>query len=292
MKLLLLGVGGVGSEFLILLKEFLGSNETLNVSKFELIIIDDDIVEESNLSRQRLYTSNDIGRPKVEAAAANFNGVLTPLKATLQSIKDLEFFEQFDIFVLAVDNLETRRLMNSIVFQLSHENWLLLDLGVQGFKFSIRSVTNSLGSACLECTLPLYLKEEETDEIAVCSVYGHSRDLKDCVYWSLTRVNDGNDVKEIYDLTKKRASQFSINTTDLSYSFIKNLVTRSIPAVASVNSILAAKGLEIIFNRKEVKVISNNFWMTNLENGYYEFEALLEPDENCIICNNKDRDQD
>lgn len=290
MKLLLLGVGGVGCEFLILLKEFLSSSETLNISDFEIIIIDDDIVEESNLSRQRLYTSNDIGRPKVEAAAAAsklINLKLTPLKSTLQSIKDLEFFEQFDIFVLAVDNLETRRLMNSIVFQLRNKNnWLLLDLGVQGFKFSIRRVTNSQGSACLECTLPLYL-QEKTDDIAVCSVYGHSRDLKDCVYWSLTRVKDANDLKDIYDLTKKRASQFSINTTDLSYSFIKNLITRSIPALASVNSILAAKGLEIIFSKGGGggEVISNNFWMTNLENGYYEFETLLEPDENCIICN-------
>lgn len=294
MKLLLVGVGGVGCEFLILLEEFLRSTETSN--EFEIVIIDDDIVEESNLSRQRLYNINDIGRPKVEAAAkAVVNLRVTALKMAVQSINDLEFFEQFDICVLAVDNLETRRWMNSTLFQSSREKWFLLDLGVQGFKFSIRSVNRKLvngskigkGSACacLECTLPLYLQEDEAEDVAVCSVYGEPRDLKDCVYWCLTRVNTSNnlqDLKEIYELTRKRAEEFSIDTTVLSFTFIKNLITRSIPAVASVNSILAAKALEIIFNRESLD--NFNFWLVNLENGYYEFETLLEADDNCIIC--------
>lgn len=282
MKLLLVGVGGVGCEFLILLEEFLRSTKTLNEFELEIVIIDNDIVEESNLSRQRLYNVNDIGRPKVEAAAsavANFK--VTPLKMTVQSINDLTFFEQFDVFVLAVDNLETRRWINSTLFQSSHEKWFLLDMGVQGFKFSIRAVNGKRGSACLECTLPLYLQDETEDiDVAVCSVYGEPRDLKDCVYWSLTRLTS-KDLKEIYDLSRRRAEEFSIDTTDLSFSFIKNLMTRSIPAVASVNSILAAKALEILFSRNNFNF---NFWMVNLENGYYEFETLLEPDDNCLIC--------
>ena len=280
MKLLLVGVGGVGCEFLILLEEFLNFNETSGLLNFdiEIVIVDDDIVEESNLSRQRLYTLNDIGQPKVEVAARAINMKVTPLKVHVQQINDLEFFGQFDVFILAVDNLETRRWMNSTLFQSSHENWFLIDLGVQGFKLSIRTVRPH-HSACLECTLPLYLKEE-TDEIPVCSVYGRPRDLKDCVYWSLTRVND---LKEIYNLTTKRAIEFSIDKTELSFAFVKNLMTTSIPAVASVNSLLAAKGLEILFKRGE-KNILNNFWMVNLENGYYEFETLIESDENCLIC--------
>lgn len=281
MKLLLVGVGGVGCEFLILLEEFIRSSETSGLNfDIEIVIIDDDIVEESNLSRQRLYTLNDIGQSKVEAAARAINMKVTPLKAHVQNINDLEFFGQFDVFVLAVDNLETRRWMNSTVFQSSHLDWFLLDLGVQGFKFSIRTVTAQRSAfACLECTLPLYLREE-ADEIPVCSVYGRPRDLKDCVYWSLARATD---LKEIYNLTKRRSIEFCIDSTDLSFAFIKNLITRSIPAVASVNSLLAAKGLEIIFKSSERGKL-NNFWMINLENGYYEFETLIESDENCLVC--------
>lgn len=288
MKLLLVGVGGVGCEFLILLEEFLRSTETINEFELEIVIIDNDIVEESNLSRQRLYNVNDIGRPKVKAAAsAVANLRVTPLKMAVQSINDLKFFEQFDVFVLAVDNLETRRWINSTLFQSSWDNWFLLDMGVQGFKFSIRAVNGRRGGACLECTLPLYLQDETEDvDVAVCSVYGEPRDLKDCVYWSLTRVAS-KDLNDIYDLTRRRAEEFFIDTTDLSFSFIKNLMTRSIPSVASVNSVLAAKGIEILFNVKlagEKCLNYFNFWMVNLENGYYEFETLLEPDYNCLIC--------
>lgn len=276
MKLLLVGVGGVGCEFLILLEEY----SRKNCIEIEVVIIDDDVVEESNLSRQRLYTSEDIGKPKVEVAANRLVDLkLTALKIKVELIDDFEFFEQFDVFVLAVDNLETRRWINSTVLQTrkSNKNWFLIDLGVQGFKFSLRTVKP--GSACLECTLDLYLNGDEDYEIPVCSVFGKPRDLKDCVYWSSTRTTD---LKEIYNLTIERAKEFCINFEDLSFSFINNLFKRSIPAVASVNSLLAAKGLELIFKSED----SLNFWMINLENGYYEFFTLLEINENCIICYN------
>lgn len=280
MKLLLVGVGGVGCEFLILLNEFLRLNGTsFDSEPLEIVIIDDDLVEESNLNRQRLYARGDIGKAKVEAAARALCSMnVTPLKIKIEIINDAEFFEQFDVFILAVDNLESRRWINSTVLQTCKlKEWFLMDLGVQGFKMSIRTVIPR--SACLECTLPLYLQDED-DEIPVCSVYGQPRDLKDCVYWSLQQESRGSDLQNIYNLAMDRAEKFSIDTNELSFSFIKNLITRTIPAVASVNSLLAAKALELFINRQ----FENNFWMINLENGYYELSSLLEIDANCFIC--------
>lgn len=285
MKLLLVGVGGVGCEFLVLLDEYLRiTGYNFDSELLEIVIIDDDLVEESNLNRQRLYNRQDIGKAKVEAAARTLCSLnLTPLKIKVERINDTKFFEQFDVFILAVDNLETRRWINSTVIQTcKQKKWFLIDLGVQGFKMSIRTVTPR--SACLECTLPLYLQDEE-DEFPVCSVYGQPRDLKDCVYWSLqqeshTSPNLVDDLQNIYNLVKDRAEKFSISTSELSFTFIKNLITRTIPAVASVNSLLAAKGLELLVNRQ----FTDNFWMINLENGYYELSTLLEFDENCMIC--------
>lgn len=279
MNLLLVGVGGVGCEFLILLQEYCDSHYDQN--PFNIVIIDDDLVEESNLNRQRLFSRDDLGRSKVEAASQKVKAI--PLKAKVETIKDIEFFDQFDLFVLAVDNLETRRWMNSTIQQREGEaDFFLLDLGVEGFKFSVRTVKP--GWACLECTLDLYNNEDTEDDemnIPVCSIYGQPRNLKDCIYWSLNRTKA---LEAVYELTKERAKEFEIDSSDLSLPLIKSLMKRTIPAVASINSLLAAKGLEILLDRHGIE---SNFWLTNLENGIYEFETVLEKRMDCFICNIK-----
>lgn len=284
MKILLVGVGGVGCEFLYVLNELFN-----NDSSIEIAIVDDDLVEESNLSRQRLYTLNDIGLPKVQVAAERLKRTLSvfPIKSRIECIRDLGFFEQFDVFVGAVDNLEARRWLNSTVFQLKRRSFLLLDLGVQGLKLSIRTVRP--GQACLECTFSLYSPEDDQLNIPVCSIYGQPRNLNDCVFWSLARCADRNDLQQIYDEAKGRADSFAINSRELSFEMIKRLMIGSIPAVASVNSLLASKGIELLirFLRGEKGGEDSNFWMINLEGGYYEFCTLLERRDDCEVCHSK-----
>ena len=60
-KLIVFGVGGVGGQAL----------ESLVRAGFRTItIVDRDVVEESNLNRQLIATSKNLGEPKVEAAKA------------------------------------------------------------------------------------------------------------------------------------------------------------------------------------------------------------------------------
>lgn len=289
MKLLLVGVGGVGCEFLIQLSEYCANERDFEeLRRLEIVIIDDDVVEESNLHRQRLYESKDTGRAKVEVASEKLKAHLNiiPLKRKVEEIGDPAFFAQFQIFILAVDNLETRLWMNSTVIQCcrSSGDWWLLDMGVQGFKFSIRRVQR--GEACLECTMSLYANDEEEEDIAVCSLYGQPRDLKDCILWSLNRVEDASDLKGIYELAKNRAVEHAIDISTLSFDLINKFIRKSIPAVASVNSLLAVQGLTLLLNylKGVANEDDNNFYMANLENGYYEMGVKLEADPSCSIC--------
>lgn len=285
MNLLLVGVGGVGCEFLIQLSE-----SECAQNDIKIVIIDDDLVEESNLHRQRLYKAEDIGKAKVEAACEKLNCSrlqIISLKCKVEDIKDLNFFSQFQVFILAVDSLETRRWMNSTVIQCfkGRNDWWLLDMGVQGFKFSLRSVRSD--KACLECTMSLYTADDQDDEeIAVCSVYGKPRDLKDCVYWTLNHLDNSGDLDLIFRMTERRAEDHLINSDQLNFDFIERLMKRAVPAVASVNSLLASQGLSLLFRHINGIENEHNFYMTNLENGYYEMKVELERDHDCFICKN------
>ena len=58
--MLILGVGGLGSW---------ASYALACCGVGELVLLDGDLVEESNFNRQILYRERDVGRPKAEAAA-------------------------------------------------------------------------------------------------------------------------------------------------------------------------------------------------------------------------------
>jgi molybdopterin/thiamine biosynthesis adenylyltransferase/rhodanese-related sulfurtransferase len=107
-KVLMIGAGGLGSPLgLYLAAAGVG---TLGVADF-------DIVDETNLHRQVLFTRADVGRPKLDAALARLHEVnphiqLVPHKLRLDSSNALELFAPYDIIVDGTDNFPTRYLVN------------------------------------------------------------------------------------------------------------------------------------------------------------------------------------
>jgi molybdopterin/thiamine biosynthesis adenylyltransferase len=90
-------------------------------------LIDDDVVAQSNLQRQILYTTADVGRPKVEVAkerlsALNPDVQIDIYQVRLDSSNALELFAEYDVILDGTDNFPTRYLTNDACVLLGKPN--------------------------------------------------------------------------------------------------------------------------------------------------------------------------
>lgn len=107
-RVLVIGAGGLGSTVLPALAA---------AGVGTIGIVDDDSVETSNLARQTIHTTADLGRTKVQSAAdriAALNPAVTvePHELRLETSNALELFEEYDLVVDGSDGVETRYLAN------------------------------------------------------------------------------------------------------------------------------------------------------------------------------------
>ena len=114
-KVLVVGAGGLGCPVL----QYLGAAGVGTIG-----IIDFDKVEIHNLHRQILFTADDIGKPKVIAAAQKINAANPNVKCIifnelLQESNAANIISEFDIVVDGSDNFLTRYLVNDVCVQLN-----------------------------------------------------------------------------------------------------------------------------------------------------------------------------
>ena len=107
-KVLCVGTGGLGSPLaLYLAAAGIGT----------LGLIDFDVVDASNLQRQIIHSTRDIGRKKIDSAQEKLNALNPALDVVkhdtmLTSANALEIFAQYDIIADGTDNFQTRYLVN------------------------------------------------------------------------------------------------------------------------------------------------------------------------------------
>ncbi|MBA2493551.1 MAG: molybdopterin-synthase adenylyltransferase MoeB [Acidobacteria bacterium] len=107
-KVLMIGTGGLGSPLgLYLAAAGIGT----------IGLVDFDVVDESNLQRQIIHGTKDIGRPKIESARErlkdiNPNTKIDAYETRLTSENALELFKDYDVVVDGTDNFPTRYLVN------------------------------------------------------------------------------------------------------------------------------------------------------------------------------------
>jgi molybdopterin/thiamine biosynthesis adenylyltransferase/rhodanese-related sulfurtransferase len=107
-KVLCIGAGGLGSPLTLYLAA---------AGVGTLGIVDFDVVDYTNLQRQIIHTTDDVGRKKLDSAADKLKAInpfihLRMFETKLTSANALELFKEFDIIADGTDNFPTRYLVN------------------------------------------------------------------------------------------------------------------------------------------------------------------------------------
>jgi molybdopterin/thiamine biosynthesis adenylyltransferase/rhodanese-related sulfurtransferase len=107
-KVLCIGAGGLGSPLALYLTA---------AGVGTLGLVDYDVVDYTNLQRQIIHSTNDVGRKKLDSASDKLKALnpflnLRTFDMKLTSANALELFREFDIVADGTDNFPTRYLVN------------------------------------------------------------------------------------------------------------------------------------------------------------------------------------
>lgn len=117
-KVLMVGTGGLGAPLgLYLAASGLG----------RIGIVDFDVVDETNLQRQVIHGTRDVGRSKIESAAETMQDInpglaIDKYETALTSANALEILRDYDVVVDGTDNFPTRYLVNDACVLLGKPN--------------------------------------------------------------------------------------------------------------------------------------------------------------------------
>ena len=144
-KALIIGAGGLGSPSAIYLS--LAGVGTVG-------IVDFDVVELSNLQRQVLHHTSDVGRPKVQSALDNIKAYNPDVNVVLhetrlESDNAMDIIRQYDLVINGADNFATRYLVNDACYLL---NKPLVDGSI--LIFDGQATVFLPGQGCYRCLFP------------------------------------------------------------------------------------------------------------------------------------------
>lgn len=145
-KVLLIGAGGLGSpNALYLAAAGVGT----------LGIIDSDVVDESNLQRQVIHTTDRVGQPKVESAEHAIHALNPDVKVVghferLTPENAEQIIAPYDIIVDGGDNFDTRYLINEVAVKLGKPN---VSASILSFDGQLTTFVPGEGP-CYRCVFP------------------------------------------------------------------------------------------------------------------------------------------
>ena len=141
-RVLLVGVGGLGAP---------AASALAAAGVGTLGLVDPDVVELSNLHRQPLYTTTDVGRPKVDVAAERLRalaaGVRVETRRARLGADDAASLRDFDVVLDGTDTIVAKFAVNDAAVAAGVP---LVHAGVLGFRAQLMTVLPG-ASACYRC---------------------------------------------------------------------------------------------------------------------------------------------
>jgi len=152
-RVLIIGMGGLGSPVAMYLAA---------AGIGHLVLVDDDVVELSNLQRQIIHSTNDIGLNKVESAKETIHNLNSEIKITTfaKRLNEHELAEEVaaaDIVIDGTDNFSSRFALNT---QSLKSNTPLISGAAIRMEGQISVFNKTPSSPCYRC---LYKDEGELD---------------------------------------------------------------------------------------------------------------------------------
>lgn len=284
-RVLVLGAGGIGCE---ILAELAKTREQVEVH-----VIDCDTIEGSNLERQLLYSTQSVGRPKVEVAKEEIKCKYgKEIHAVFGKIEDQPdaFFVQFDYLLGALDNIATRRFVNMLIFRLGQQDMLWLDCGSGGHRGQVSVIRPGL-SACFECMLPLYQSDDQ-HTLPYCTLISEPRNRGHCVLWAIHVLwpkissepfdpNNQSHAKTATECANEWIQQCGLGSR-LDTKEAMRLAQSAVPADVATNRALARLCINLMLNNTPHAF---NFYTISCEkDAEYRCSHLLEMDPGCFVC--------
>lgn len=183
-RLLVVGAGGIGCELL---------KNLVMVGFRDIVAIDLDTIDATNLNRQFLFAVEHVGKPKSTTAvqvlkerlacstalvAESDRGV--HLKAMHENIKaaefDVPFFQQFTAVLNGLDNLSARKHVNRMCMA---ANVPLIESGTMGFNGQVQPIIKQV-TECYDCRP----KPADQKTFAVCTIHARPTSSVHCVHYA------------------------------------------------------------------------------------------------------------
>ncbi len=286
------GIGAIGCEVATRLT-------LMGIGK--LTLIDYDIVETSNLSRQLLFRWKDRGKPKVEAAKRTLNEMnrFIEIQAICDRVEKVstKIFDSADVIVSAVDGFVHRLTLNLIALL---TNKPLVEAGFSAFDGHISIVTPN-ETPCLWC---LGYRPTESAAPNPCILRGLPERREHCIFKADVEfqnrcgrppnLEDINDIKEILILANEYADQFSggeweqFSEMEISQILEEKQATLLTPA-AVVAGIQTHEIIKLLHRQKKRDIgprldgSGASYAMINLRNLQIQ-TITVERDPECVHC--------
>ncbi|KAN0022843.1 hypothetical protein ACTFIU_005584 [Dictyostelium citrinum] len=181
-KLFMVGSGAIGCE---MLKNYALLSVATNADSDSLITItDNDLIEKSNLNRQFLFRNKDINQWKSKVAALATHSMNHSIKiqanqdkieGATENIYNNEFYNQLDVVVSALDNVEARLYLDK---QCVSHALPLLESGTLGTKGHVQVILPFLTES--------YASQKDPNEkqTPFCTLKSFPTNLDHCIQWS------------------------------------------------------------------------------------------------------------